>query len=125
AELLVDGIAPMSFAVSAAEEASRAEIERLKLELEVARREKGTLESSGAEFEKQERRIAKLVHQLEDAESEIERLRQERDADAGIASTFRSVQGLDAQDKQAPVKRVIIDGVFHANRPDDESEPLP
>ncbi|WP_145195670.1 hypothetical protein [Planctomycetes bacterium Poly30] len=116
ATALTNGIAPKSEIVAKLEQESRAEIERLRLELDLARREKLESAAKGAESDKQERRIAKLVHQLEQAESEIERLRAESAKDPGVPSKFRAVQGLDPNEPTAPVKRTIIDGVFQANR---------
>ena len=115
---LTNGIAPRAEAVAQLEEDSRVEIERLRMELDVARREKLELKGgSDAAVNIQERRINKLVHQLEDAEVEIERLR--REDDKGVGSVYRSVQGLDPKEAKAPTRRVLIDGVFEANRPED------
>lgn len=116
AAALTNGIAPQSATVAKLEQESRAEIERLRMELDVARREKAESTKSDAEVEKQERRIAKLVVQLDEAEVEIERLRKEHAMDPGVPSKFKNVQGLEKSDPAAPVKRVMIDGVFKANR---------
>jgi hypothetical protein len=122
---LTNGIAPQAAAVAELEAKSKAEIERLRLELEVARREK--LQSVGPESDVniQERRIQKLVDQLEGAEAEIARLREESSADRGVESAYRSVQGLDPAEPAAPTKRVLIDGVFEANRPEGPPENQP
>ncbi len=116
AAALTNGIAPRAEVVAKLEQESRAEIERLRLELELARREKAEAAATGDAIDKQERRISKLLHQLEDAESEIARLRSEKEEDPGVPSQFRAVQGLDPKEPEAPVKRVLIDGVFESNR---------
>lgn len=117
ASALTNGIAPRAEAVAKIEQQSRAEIERLRLELELARREKSESTAKGSAIKKQERRISKLVKQLEGAEVEITRLRDERQGDSGVASQFKAVQGLDPNGATAPVKRAIIDGMFESNRP--------
>jgi hypothetical protein len=66
-----------------------------------------------------ERRIAKLAAELERAEAEIERLREERAPDPGLPSVYREVQGLDESSPLAPVKRRLIEGVFRKNTSDE------
>ena len=119
ARALTNGIAPKSEAVAQLEQESRAEVERLRLELEVARREKLASDGNGAANSIQERRIHKLVEQLEGAEAEIARLREDQEGDRGVGSAYKSVQGLDPSEPKTPAKRILIDGVFEANRPED------
>jgi hypothetical protein len=121
AAALTNGIAPTGPTTAQLEQESRAEIERLKLELELARREKAASTAGGTALENQERRITKLITQLEGAETEIDRLRAEQVGDKGLPSQFKRVQGLDPGEANAPLKRTIIDGVFRANH----SKPAP
>lgn len=121
AAALTNGIAPTGPATARLEQESRAEIERLRLELELARREKAASAAGGTALENQERRIMKLITQLEGAETEIDRLRAEQAGDKGLPSQFKRVQGLDTGEANAPLKRTIIDGVFRANH----SKPAP
>lgn len=129
ARALTNGIAPLDLpqtsAVAELEAKSKAEIERLRLELEVARREKLQSHGPDTDVNIQERRIQKLMDQLEGAEAEIARLREESSADRGVESAYRSVQGLDPAEPAAPTKRVLIDGVFEANRPEGGPENRP
>ena len=113
---LTNGIAPKAGEAAEFEKQSRIEIERLRMELDVARRDQ--LESKGNEKAAniQERRIAKLLQQLEVAEAEIARLHQNRER--GVGSAYRSVQGLDPNEPAAKKKRVLIDGVFESNKDD-------
>ncbi len=120
ARALTNGIAPQAANVAQMEAESKAEIERLRLELDVARREKLAFKGTEAAANIQERRILKLVDQLESAEAEIARLHEEHAADAGVSSAYKTVQGLDPREPKAPAKRVLIDGVFEANRTEDQ-----
>lgn len=62
-----------------------------------------------------ERRISKLAHELESAESEIDRLRTTYEGDRGLPSVYRQVQGLDESESLAPLKKDLIDGLFREN----------
>lgn len=62
-----------------------------------------------------ERRIAKLSQSLQLSEQEIARLAQMKDVELGVASIFRSVQGLDAQDTDFERKKELMADIFQAN----------
>ena len=70
----------------------------------------------GQRMEVLERRIAKLMRALEMAEGEIQRLQQEFGSEAGIASVYRSVQGLAPDEPLAELKRRLMRELFRANR---------
>ena len=61
-----------------------------------------------------ERRIAKLLASLADAEEQLERF-EERTAENGIASYFRGAQGLDPDGLHAWLKRSLLRRLFEAN----------
>jgi hypothetical protein len=62
-----------------------------------------------------ERRIGKLVRALEDAEAALTRLAQLKDVDLGIASLYRTVQGLSAGESAIEAKRRMMADIFEAN----------
>ncbi|HEX9792898.1 MAG TPA: hypothetical protein VGC54_02855 [Planctomycetota bacterium] len=63
-----------------------------------------------------ERRIAKLTGSLETAEKEIHRLSSLQGADPGLASVYRTVQGLAADAQDAEAKRRMLADLFDANQ---------
>lgn len=63
-----------------------------------------------------ERRIIKLLRALELAESEIQRLQHEFGTEAGIASIYRTVQGLSPDEPLVEKKRRLMRELFRANR---------
>jgi len=63
-----------------------------------------------------QRRLRKLMHALELAETEIRRLREEQGAERGIASIYRTVQGLSPDDNFVDVKRKLMLDIFEANQ---------
>ena len=62
-----------------------------------------------------EQRIAKLMHQLEQAESDLRRIAALKDVDLGIASIHRNVQGLPSEDQVQEFKRSLMQEIFKAN----------
>jgi Mrp family chromosome partitioning ATPase len=62
-----------------------------------------------------EQRIAKLMHQLEQAESDLRRIAALKDVDLGIASIHRNVQGLPSEDQVQEFKRSLLQEIFQAN----------
>ncbi len=112
-------VEPAALARSADEARQARAVEQLAKEIERVRLERATAEQEGqSEHDRLERRIGKLVRQLEDAQGEVERLRAEREADQGVPSRYKNVQGLNASDAAAPTKRSMLDGVYRANRGD-------
>lgn len=75
--------------------------------------------SSGADRQKQiellERRIAKLTHSLGITEDELRRVASMKGIDLGVASIYRTVQGLNPEDDQAGLKREMMKTIFEAN----------
>ncbi len=62
-----------------------------------------------------ERRIGKLTCSLEATEDELRRMALLREVDSGIASVYRTVQGLDAGQADATSKRDMMSAIFEAN----------
>ncbi|MCP5023245.1 MAG: GGDEF domain-containing protein [bacterium] len=67
------------------------------------------------EIDNLQRRIAKLTNSLGVTESEIARLRSVGDVEAGIASLYRDVQGLNSDDTRAELKQSLMSAIFEAN----------
>ena len=61
------------------------------------------------------RRVAKLTESLGMTEQEIARLRRTKSVDDGLASIYRDVQGLDASEAQAEMKKMLMESIFQAN----------
>lgn len=66
-------------------------------------------------IEQLERRITKLVSSLENAEDAISRISKMKDVDAGVASIYRVVQGLESQDNAFEAKAKMMESIFEAN----------
>lgn len=62
-----------------------------------------------------ERRLAKVSGLLESNELEIRRLRQMKATNSGLASEYREVQGIAADDDQAEAKKEMMSAIFGAN----------
>ncbi len=71
-----------------------------------------TQKAHTSEVEVLERRIQKLTRALEDAEGELTRAQAGHEIDPGVASAFRTVQGL--RDDHGP-KRDMLEKLFQAN----------
>jgi diguanylate cyclase (GGDEF)-like protein len=92
----------------------------------VVRAIQGLRESTGAQSEDDldaarrridtlERRIAKLVHILGITEEELQRVASMKGIDLGIASVYRSVQGLSLEATQRELKLQMMREIFEAN----------
>ncbi len=62
-----------------------------------------------------ERRIQKLTHSLGMTESELKRALAAKNVDPGVASLYRNVQGLSADDVQQELKKELMSKIFQAN----------
>lgn len=69
----------------------------------------------GEELRRYELRIAKLTQSLELTEEELKRIAAMKNIDPGVASIYRTVQGLSADDDSAEVKKEMLAGIFQAN----------
>jgi diguanylate cyclase (GGDEF)-like protein len=67
------------------------------------------------EIENLQRRITKLTNSLGITEGEIIRLRKSPDVEAGVASLYRNVQGLNVGDVRAELKKDLMSAIFEAN----------
>jgi GGDEF domain-containing protein len=72
-----------------------------------------------------ERRIAKLTSVLGMTEEELKRVMAMKNIDAGVASLFRTVQGLSASDDQAETKKAMMGEIFKANLAFQKREAVP
>src|SRR5690606_712933 len=62
-----------------------------------------------------ERRVRKLTDLLSVTESELKRVAAMKNVDTGIASIYRSVQGIGADEDNAELKREMMKSIFEAN----------
>ena len=62
-----------------------------------------------------ERRIAKLTQSLGMTEAELQRVLRSKSLDPGIASIYKSVQGLSGDEVQMELKRALMEKIFEAN----------
>jgi diguanylate cyclase (GGDEF)-like protein len=62
-----------------------------------------------------ERRVSKLGSMLENTEAQLRQLLASGGLDAGVASKFKSVQGLDSGDSHVEQKRDLLKAIFDAN----------
>lgn len=62
-----------------------------------------------------EKRIAKLTSILGVTEEELKRVMAMKNIDAGVASIFRTVQGLSADDAHAETKKALMSEIFKQN----------
>jgi hypothetical protein len=74
-----------------------------------------TAEEQASQIKILERRISKLSDALTETESELGRVIQMKVVDPGVASAFRHVQGLSAEDANYEAKRAIMEEIFKAN----------
>lgn len=95
---------------------ARAEFEA---EIEEARRagpgDSGKEEAYQREIELLRRRVGKLTESLGLTEQELVRLREAKEADPGMASIYREVQGLSMDDARSELKRQLMASIFEAN----------
>jgi diguanylate cyclase (GGDEF)-like protein len=62
-----------------------------------------------------ERRIGKLTHALGVTEEELQRVLKLKGVDPGVASVYRSVQGLSSDEVAAELKKELMSKIFQAN----------
>jgi len=62
-----------------------------------------------------ERRIGKLTHALGVTEEELQRVLKLKGVDAGVASIYRTVQGLSSDEVAAELKKELMSKIFQAN----------
>lgn len=62
-----------------------------------------------------ERRITKLTRSLEVTEDELRRMAERKEVDPGVASIFRTVQGLNAGEDDLEAKTEMMASIFEAN----------
>ncbi len=67
------------------------------------------------EIEKLERRISKLVGSVESMEKALDQLARTKDLETGIASIYRTVQGLSSDEQGVDQKRLMMAAMFAAN----------
>ena len=65
--------------------------------------------------DKLERRVAKLVHSLEETEAALNRVAAMKNIDSGIASLYRAVQGLSPEESNRALKKEMMEMIFKAN----------
>ncbi len=63
-----------------------------------------------------ERRLLKLAGALEDQETLLSKMRHKEEADPGIASDYRSVQGLGETEPGGERKRELMRRIFESNQ---------
>ncbi|MCB9906849.1 MAG: hypothetical protein H6830_03955 [Planctomycetes bacterium] len=63
-----------------------------------------------------EKRLLKLTGALEDQESLLAQMRQQKGAEPGLASTFRAVQGLNPGQTALELKRTLMRRIFESNQ---------
>ena len=73
------------------------------------------LKDYGVEVDRYERRITKLAKSLERTEGALQALAKLKEGDPGIASIFRTVQGLTQDVEHVDLKRAILTELFEAN----------
>jgi diguanylate cyclase (GGDEF)-like protein len=77
------------------------------------------LQDSKSEHRRQvealERRISKLSTSLGLTEAELQRVLSQKNVDPGVASIYKTVQGLSSTDVQAELKRALMSKIFEAN----------
>ena len=92
--------------------------------LELVNTEVGSLKESSAlralaesqqQIEQLERRVAKLTTSLDVTEKELKRVAAMKNVDTGVASIYRTVQGISDDDAGAEQKREMLQDLFDAN----------
>lgn len=68
-----------------------------------------------SEVDNYKRRISKLTESLSRTEAEIARLAGMKDVETGVASIYRTVQGLSHEDENAESKKEMMMAIFEAN----------
>jgi hypothetical protein len=67
------------------------------------------------QIETLERRISKLTDSLGLTEAELQRVLQQKGVDPGVASIYKTVQGLSAGAVQSELKKALMSKIFEAN----------
>ena len=73
------------------------------------------LAESQQQIEQLERRVNKLTQSLDVTEKELKRVAAMKNVDTGVASIYRSVQGISDDDDDAEQKREMLQDLFDAN----------
>jgi len=92
--------------------------EREVLELAVSRMndERAQLmEDHKRQYDLLERRLSKLAGNLEMTEAELKSTMARKNIDPGVASIYRTVQGLSAAEEDAELKKEMMSKIFEAN----------
>ena len=66
-------------------------------------------------IEQLERRVTKLTDSLTRTESELNRIAAMKDVEMGVASLYRTIQGLSTGDDQYAAKKEMLKNIFEAN----------
>jgi Mrp family chromosome partitioning ATPase len=77
--------------------------------------EEGSEEAHRRQIDLLERRIVKLTRQLEQTEADLVRIAAMKNVDLGLASIYRSVQGLSSEEAALALKRSLMQKIFQAN----------
>jgi GGDEF domain-containing protein len=84
-----------------------------------------TVAENKRQVDQLERRIAKLTSILGVTEEELQRVMAMKNIDIGVASIYRTVQGLSGSDEQAAAKKAMMAEIFRSNlafqKPDKSS----
>ncbi|MEM7310039.1 MAG: GGDEF domain-containing protein [Planctomycetota bacterium] len=85
--------------------------------LELARTEAAEkqLEERNKQVDTLERRVRKLASMLDMTESELKRVAAMKSVDPGVASIYRSVQGLSGEEKDYEMRKQLMHEIFKAN----------
>jgi diguanylate cyclase (GGDEF)-like protein len=84
-------------------------VKKLEVEHEQRRR------AHESEVDVLRRRLTKLSDSLELTEEELRRVMKMKAIDPGVASIYRTVQGLDAEDADVELKKEMMSAIFSAN----------
>jgi diguanylate cyclase (GGDEF)-like protein len=100
--------------------ASPAEISELEAKLLAAQSEREQLLAAKElehreQIDRLERRIAKLTQLLEKTEEDLQRIAALKNVDPGLASVYRTVQGLSSEEEALALKRELMKEIFQAN----------
>jgi GGDEF domain-containing protein len=117
---VIDRIQAIFAGAARTDEISRLEREVIALAAKELHEERQkAVQAQVAEHKRQidqlERRIAKLTSILGVTEDELKRVMAMKNIDPGVASIFRTVQGLSADDAHAEVKKAMMAEIFQAN----------
>lgn len=77
--------------------------------------EPGTEAAYRRQIDLLERRIVKLTLRLEQTEADLKRIAAMKNIDLGLASIYRSVQGLSLEDEARAMKKSLLKKIFQAN----------